>query len=109
MNYYLEAWRRYAEFSGRSTRTEFWLFVLFNFLIALVLNLLGMKFGFFMVLYVIYALALIIPSLAITVRRLHDTSRSGWWWFIGFVPIVGGIILLVFMCLPSTPGENQYD
>ncbi len=108
MNYYLDAWRNFAVFSGRATRTDFWMFVLFNILALIVLLVLGSLIKPLIFLYGLYCLAVIIPNLAITVRRLHDTSRSGWWWFIGFVPVVGGIILLVFMCLPSTPGPNQY-
>lgn len=96
--------RNYATFSGRASRAEYWWFSLFAFVVYIVLFFLG-KIG--LVLAIIAVLALIVPGLAVAVRRLHDTGRSGWWWFIGLVPFVGGIILLVFMVLPSQ-GPNSY-
>jgi uncharacterized membrane protein YhaH (DUF805 family) len=107
---YLRMWKLYTNFRTRSTRGEYWKAYLGNavvgiiFLIALILlhNLV------FVVIYFLYSLALIVPSLAITIRRLHDTDHSGGWFFIGFVPLVGAIILLVFTLQRSTPGENRY-
>ena len=90
MNEFINCWKKYATFSGRARRKEYWLFVLFN-AIALV-----------------YALSAILPSFAVCVRRLHDTNRSGWWILICLVPFIGGIWLLVLMLLDSTPGANQY-
>ena len=113
MEWYLMALKKYSEFSGRSRRKEYWMFTLFNCLIYLVLFILGLVLrdsalgSVFMGLYFIYALALLIPSLAVCVRRLHDTGRSGWWLLIVIVPIVS-IVLLVFMCLDSDPGPNEY-
>lgn len=103
MNHYIDAFKNYANFSGRATRTQYWMFVLFNFIISLVLSfVLTMTIGDIgNVLYAIYGLAVLIPSLAISVRRLHDTNRSGWWILISLVPLIGSIWLLILLCLDS--------
>ena len=99
---------RYAEFSGRSRRAEFWWYFLANFIISVVLNILIGISSIFWVLYVIYGLAVLIPGLAVAVRRLHDTDKSGWWILIGLIPIVGIIVLIVFWATDGMPGPNQY-
>ena len=113
IEWYLTALRRYAQFDGRSRRREYWSFVVVNWVIpvvaALVAGLLGRILGGLIgALVGLYALATIIPHLAVTVRRLHDTGRSGWWFFITFVPLIGWIWLIVLMLLDSEPGDNQY-
>jgi len=114
MNWYLMVWKKYAQFSGRSRRNEFWMFTLINILIYVLLYGAGLALvdsgigKALLGLCAIYGLAILIPSLAVTVRRLHDTGRSGWWWFICLVPLVGGLILLIFCVLDSEPGTNQY-
>ena len=116
MKWYLKVVRdNYANFSGRARRQEYWMFVLFNmifaFLIAFVGGLLGEMFNaseLGMALYVIYLLAIIIPSIAVLVRRLHDIGKSGAWFFISFVPFIGGIWLLILMCTEGERIENQY-
>jgi uncharacterized membrane protein YhaH (DUF805 family) len=118
MNWYIGVLKKYAVFSGRARRKEFWMFVLFNFIISFVLELIdgtvlsnlaidawGTKIG---VLGVIYGMAVLIPSVAVAVRRLHDTNRTGWWYLIGLVPIIGAIILLIFFVQDSKPGDNKY-
>ncbi len=108
MNWYLSCLKEhYADFKGRARRKEYWMFVLFNFIASWVLVILGSLIKFPWLSY-IYALAVLVPSLAVLVRRLHDTGRSGWWFFIGFVPIVGAIWLLVLMCLDSQPEANNW-
>ena len=99
---------KYADFTGRARRSEYWWFTLANIIALFVLVVLITVADIFWVLYVIYGLALIIPSIAVTIRRLHDTDKSGWWILIALVPFVGGIILLVFMCIDSTRGTNQW-
>lgn len=89
------------------------MFVLFNILIAIVLAILDTLLGFttesgFGVLGLIYALAILIPGIAVAIRRLHDTGRSGWWILIGLVPLIGFIVLLVFYVQDSIPGDNEY-
>ena len=114
MSWYLQALKKYAEFSGRSRRMEYWYFVLFNIIVSIVLGvidgLLGTSGSYAGagLLSGIYGLAVIIPTLAVTVRRLHDIDRSGWWILIALVPLLGAIVLLVFALLEGTPGDNQY-
>ena len=107
MNYYVDVLKNYAVFSGRARRKEYWMFVLFNAIVSLVLILLGSLLHFTF-LETIYSLAVLIPSLAVAFRRLHDTGRSGWWILICLIPLAGIIIFIVFMALDSQPGDNQY-
>ena len=108
MNWYLEALKKYAVFSGRARRTEYWMFMLFNVIAGIILGIVDAILGTGGVLGAIYALAVLIPGLAVSVRRLHDTSRSGWWLLIVLIPIIGPIVLLVFMFLDGTPGPNRF-
>jgi uncharacterized membrane protein YhaH (DUF805 family) len=113
MNWYFEVLKKYAVFSGRARRMEYWMFALFNSIISIVLAILDAALGFSDKggggpLGGLYSLAVLIPGLAVSVRRLHDIGRSGWWLFIGLIPCVGVIVLLVFMVQDSDPGENQY-
>ena len=108
MNWYLGCWKKYAEFSGRARRQEFWMFVLFNFLASIAVGIVDGLLGTTGALGGLYSLAVLIPSLAVAVRRLHDTDRSGWWWLIAFIPLIGFIILLVFLCSDSKPGTNRF-
>jgi uncharacterized membrane protein YhaH (DUF805 family) len=113
VNWYLQGLRKYAVFSGRARRREFWMFELINslitfalFVIAVLLGKAG--FGYLLGLPFLYAVATAIPSFAKLVRRLHDTNHSGWWWLIGVIPLVGSLILLVLMVRDSDPGENRF-
>jgi uncharacterized membrane protein YhaH (DUF805 family) len=108
MEWYLAALKKYADFSGRARRREYWMFVLVNFVISCVLAGLGYVSSAFNVLSYVYTLAVLIPSFAVGARRLHDTGRSGWWLLIGLIPLVGVIILIVFFCQDSDPGDNEY-
>jgi uncharacterized membrane protein YhaH (DUF805 family) len=114
MNWYLEVLKKYAEFNGRARRKEYWIFFLISTVISIILAVIDSFAGTISeeaglgLLSGIYALAVLIPGLSVTVRRLHDTDRSGWWILIGLIPIIGGIALLIFMVLDSTPGGNQY-
>jgi uncharacterized membrane protein YhaH (DUF805 family) len=120
MDHMLMPLRRYADFSGRSRRKEYWMFTLFVLIVEIVLiawimaaasaaegEMTAMVTIPFVILS-IFGLAIIIPLLAVTVRRLHDQDKSGWYYFIGFVPIVGPIVLLVFLCTDGTSGPNRY-
>lgn len=114
MNWYLDVLKNYATFGGRARRKEFWFFTLFNVLISIGLTIIDGITGLLNaaigigVLSGLYSLAVLIPSIAVTARRLHDTDRSGWWILIAFLPIIGAIVLLVFMVLEGTSGDNQY-
>jgi len=107
MEYYLEVLKKYAVFEGRARRSEYWYFALFNFIATIAAVLVDSVIGF-PIFYFVYILAAFIPGLAVLVRRLHDTNKSGWWFFIAFIPILGGIALLVFLCTDSDQNENQY-
>jgi uncharacterized membrane protein YhaH (DUF805 family) len=100
--------QRYAKFDGRASRAEFWWFVLANFLVYIVLAILLQVASIFIVLYVGYWIATIIPSLAVGIRRLHDTNKSGWFLLLSLIPIVGGIILIVFLATEGTNGPNDH-
>lgn len=104
---FVKAFKRYVDFSGRARRREYWFFILFYLLISFVLGILDSIMGTFSqeagmgFLGTLFALASFLPGLAVSVRRLHDTNRSGWWMLIGLVPLVGAIVLLVFFCQDS--------
>jgi uncharacterized membrane protein YhaH (DUF805 family) len=100
--------QRYAQFTGRAGRAEFWWFFLANLIISAVLSLLGRATVIFAIISLIYSLAVLIPSIAVGVRRLHDTDKSGWWILIGLIPLVGFIVLLVFFVMEGTRGPNKY-
>ena len=108
MEWYLKVWKQYADFSGRARRKEFLMFVLFNILAGIVLGILGLIPVLGTILNVGYGLAIIVPALALAVRRLHDVGRSGWWYLICLIPLVGSIILLVWFCTDSQPGDNKW-
>ncbi len=108
MKWYIEVLKKYAVFSGRARRQEYWMFVLFNFIISFVLGFVEGLAGGPGIIANIYALAVLIPSLAVSVRRLHDVGKSGWFLLISLIPIVGAIWLLVLVCSDSEAGENQY-
>ncbi|WP_417590996.1 DUF805 domain-containing protein [Parasphingorhabdus sp.] len=137
MEWMLMPLRRYADFNGRSRRKEYWMFALLNTIIYVVLYSIMLVFmgpsiteaamqaqvgmepvepsagmmasvGIVGMILIVYALAVFIPSLAVTVRRFHDQDKSGWFVLLGLVPFVGGLILLVFMCLEGTRGDNRY-
>lgn len=100
---------RYADFQGRAPRSEYWWFVVFNILMSIVIALVGavtQTLG--NVLDVIVTLALIVPNLAVSVRRLHDTDRSGWWFLLVLVPLLGTIVLIVWFVMRGTDGDNRF-
>lgn len=116
MHWYIDVLKKYTVFSGRARRKEFWMFFLFSAIISIFLavidEFMGWQFemggdilGF---LSTLYYLAVIVPYLAVIFRRLHDTERTGWWVLIAFIPIVGVLVLLVFLILQGTRGENRY-
>jgi uncharacterized membrane protein YhaH (DUF805 family) len=114
MNWYLKVLKQYADFSGRARRKEYWMFVLFNSLFAIVAlildNILGLTIGKlpYGVFYSLYGLAVLIPGLAVSVRRLHDVGKSGWMYLIGLIPLIGAIWLLVLFCYDSQQGNNKW-
>jgi len=112
MEWYIGVLKKYAVFTGRARRKEFWMFFLFNLIIGVVLGgILGRIpgiGGLFRVISSLYSLGVLVPGLAVGVRRLHDTNRSGLLLLLGLIPLVGIIILIVFWVQEGTPKENQY-
>ena len=106
---------KFADFTGRAPRSEFWWWVLFTVILDIGVSIIGALLdlvfgGHFMLhlLRLLLALALIVPGLAVAVRRMHDSDRSGWWLLVGLVPVIGWVVVLVFYCLPGTPGSNRF-
>lgn len=123
MDWMLMPLRRYAEFSGRSRRKEYWMFALFEIIVFSVVGLVaGMLFGFgdpsdptagmmgggMLIVLLLLGLAFLVPGVAVTVRRFHDQDKSGWFVLLGLIPYIGGLILLVFMCIEGTKGPNRF-
>ncbi|WP_217235351.1 DUF805 domain-containing protein [Streptomyces sp. AC555_RSS877] len=107
MSWFIEALKKYAVFSGRARRKEYWMYTLFVAIIYIVLAILAAVTKQPLIAVVFY-LAILLPSLAVTVRRLHDTGRTGWWVLIGLVPLVGAIVMLVFLCSEGESGANKF-
>jgi uncharacterized membrane protein YhaH (DUF805 family) len=109
VNWYIEAWKKYAVFGGRAGRQEYWYFVLFNILAYILLSIIAGIIGKIGAsLLSLYAVAVFLPGLAASIRRLHDTNRSGWRLLIMAIPGIGAIVLLVFLAQESHAIENQY-
>ena len=106
MNWFMQALTNYAAFEGRAQRSEFWFFTLFYIIFLIVASLIDSAIGL-PILTIIVMLGLIIPSISVSVRRLHDTGRSGWWYLLSFVPLLG-LVLLAFFIFDSQPGNNDY-
>lgn len=100
--------RNYVNFSDRASRSEFWFWRLFTFICVIVLLVLLSANDAFGILLILFVLGIILPDLAVTVRRLHDTDRSGWWILIDFIPLIGPIVLLIWFCTRGTPGPNRF-
>ncbi|PWR20702.1 DUF805 domain-containing protein [Zavarzinia compransoris] len=108
MEWYIAVLKKYVDFNGRARRAEYWWFVLFTVIVSLVLGAIDALIFGTSLLGPLYSLAVLLPSLGVLVRRLHDTNRSGWWILISFVPLVGFIVLLVFLVAEGTKGPNNF-
>ncbi|ASP38847.1 hypothetical protein CHH28_09205 [Bacterioplanes sanyensis] len=108
MNWYINALKNYFNFSDRARRKEYWMFVLFYIIFYAISAAIDFAVGASGIILMVYALAMLIPSISVGVRRLHDTNRSGWWMLISLVPLVGAIILLVFLVQDSRDEDNRY-
>lgn len=114
MDYFLDPFRKFKDFSGRATRKQFWIPAVINFLIIYLLSGLDVLLGTRSIqgqgyISSLYSLITLLPMIALGVRRLHDTNRSGWWYLFTLVPIVGPITVLIFFGKPSQAGPNKYD
>ncbi|QSX33056.1 DUF805 domain-containing protein [Shewanella avicenniae] len=107
MEYYIGAFKKFADFTDRARRKEYWMFFLFNLIVSILLQLVDVILGT-VVISTLYSLTVLLPSLAVGARRLHDTGRSGWWQLIGIIPVIGWIVLIVFYCQDGEPGDNEY-
>ena len=114
MDWYLDVLKnKYATFSGRARRKEYWMFLLINLVVSVALALIDSLIGSVSesgmgLLSSVYSIGVLIPSLAHSVRRRHDIGRTGWWVLISIIPVIGAVVLLVFMLLDSEPGSNRY-
>lgn len=114
MNWFVAVLRKYATFTGRARRKEYWMYWLIYVLISIVLMFVDGIAGTLNadtgtgLFSSIFMLGTLLPSLAVTVRRLHDTDRNGWWILLGFIPLIGGLILLIFTVKAGDPAENRY-
>jgi len=106
MEYFFGAFEKYADFSGRARRKEYWMFILYYMIIYMVLSVIDGIFGTF-ILGFIFSLVLLVPSISLATRRLHDTNRTGWWQLIVLIPLIGAIILIVFL-VQDSHDENAY-
>lgn len=115
MNWYLKVFKQYTDFSGRARRTEYWMFVLFHVLaiiatmvIDTLLGLTMMSDSYYGLLYLIYVIISFVPALAVSVRRLHDIGKSGWYYLINFIPLIGPLWFLVYACTDGEAKTNKW-
>lgn len=112
--YFISGWKKATQFSGRANRSEFWWFVLFSFLVGIGVSIVDGAVGVggaqgIGVISGLYGIASILPSLALAIRRLHDTNRSGWWLLIGLLPLIGPVVLIYFYVLESHSGKTEFE
>lgn len=108
MNWYLKVLKQYADFNGRARRQEFWMFVLFNIIFSMVAGALDAAIGSWGAIGGVYGLVVLIPGIAVSVRRLHDIGKSGWMLLVGLIPLIGQIWLIVLFAMEGTLGNNEY-
>ena len=108
MNWYIIVLKKYAVFKGRASREEFWMFILFNFIISVVLSFVEVALGGVGIVGAIYSLAVFLPGIGVSIRRLHDTNRSGWWLLTWLIPLIGLIIMIIFTTQDSQMDKNRF-
>ena len=108
MNSYINVLKKYAVFTGRASRKEFWMFILINFIISIVLTMGEVAMGGPGIVGMIYSLLVLLPAIGVSIRRMHDTNRSGWWILTWLIPILGIAFMVFFGVQDSQPGDNQY-
>ena len=108
MDWYIGVLKKYAVFSGRARRKEFWMFFLFNFIIGVILGILSSILSIFSILSFLYSAAILCPSIAVGIRRLHDIGRPGKYYLFVLIPLVGPILLLVWAAKEGVAGDNEY-
>ena len=108
MEWYTGVFKKYATFSGRARRKEYWTFYLYNIIVTVLLSLLASLIDFFSMLTAIYGLVIIVPSIAVAVRRLHDIGKPGVWYCLAFIPCIGTIWLIILLATEGETGDNMY-
>ena len=113
MRWYIEVLKKYLEFKGRASRSEYWFFVAIHIAISFVLGIIDNMLGLVLsgglgIVGGVYLIAVLAPALGVTIRRLHDTGRSGWWLLLSLIPLIGPIVLIIFLVQGSKPGENNF-
>lgn len=108
MEWYIKVLENYAVFDGRARRKEYWMFVLVNFFISIGIGLVEGLLGLGQILGSLYGLAILIPFFAVSVRRLHDSGRTGWWVLLWLIPLLGTLVLILFFCFEGDAGDNEY-
>ena len=108
MEWFLQVMRKFADVSGRARRKELWMFTLVIGVANLVFNVLGRMTSLFSIVGVLFSLVVLVPSITVSIRRLHDTGRSGWWLLLNLVPFLGWAVVIYFFVLDGQPGHNQY-
>lgn len=106
MEVYMLPWQKFAVFDGRAGRREYWTFVLVNFVISMVINILAKQVGVLSIVGLLFSLATMIPSISVGIRRLHDTGKSGWYMLLMLIPVLGWLALFVFMVQPSSEAND---
>ena len=109
MNFYLDAWKKYANFGGRSRRKEFWIFALVNMVISWALAFITGSLGVVGTIVIYgFSLAIFVPGIAVSIRRMHDIGKSGWWLCVNFVPVIGSLWFIMLAAKDSQEGDNQW-
>ncbi|MFE3181894.1 DUF805 domain-containing protein [Streptomyces violascens] len=108
MHWYVDGLKKYTVFNGRARRQEYWMFTLFSIIVSVVLTLIDLALGTSPVIGTLYSLAVLLPTLAVGARRLHDTDRTGWWQLLALIPLIGAIVLIVMLSTDSKPHTNAY-
>ena len=109
MNFYVDAWKKFADFNGRARRKEFWIFWLINMAVMYLLQFIAVKIGVVGSIIVgVCGLAIIVPSVAVAIRRMHDIGKSGWWVLVNLIPLIGSLWFLILGIKDSEPGSNEW-
>ena len=109
MNYYLDVLKKYAVFDGRARRKEYWMFILCNLIVTIVLSIVFNLIGLHSLIIPLYGLAVLLRNIGVGVKKAARDTVHGWWLLIGLIPLIGAIILLIFFVIDSQPGSNQYS
>ena len=109
MNFYVDAWKKFADFNGRARRKEFWIFLLINMAVMYGLQFIAVHLGIVgTIILGVFGLAILVPSIAVSIRRMHDIGKSGWWVLVNLIPLIGSIWFIILGAKDSVPGSNEW-